>query len=602
MRKDGTVPKQRPKTTTAPTPRPASPHHELAILELVARGAPLAKTLDLIARMVEEQGDGVLASILLLDADGRLQLGAAPSLPADYNAAIEGAAIGPVAGSCGTAAYTGRTVVTPDIATDPLWVDYRDVALAAGLAASWSTPLFAADGAVVGTLAQYYRSPQDPTPHDMWLVDAARHLATIAIERHQADQARHAAQRELELRVATRTAELKHTVEALEAEIAERGRMQQMLIERERVFSEAQRLAHLGHWVWNMRTNELHWSDELYRIYGLDPRAFPATFEAFLERIHPDDRARIAATVQASARTHEPFSFQERIVRPDGEIRMLSSQGWVEVDAAGEAVRMAGTCLDVTAQRQADEAIRRMNVDLERRVAERTRQLEETNRELEAFSYSVSHDLRAPLRSIKGFSQILLDDHAGQLDATALHYLRRVRAASQRMDSLIDELLALSRLTRQPLRAVPVDLSALARDVAAELAAGAPERTITFAIAPDLTAEGDPQLLRAVLENLLANAVKFTARRADARIGFAQEATPCGRAFVVRDNGAGFDMAYASRLFKPFSRLHDQDDFPGNGIGLATVQRIIHRHGGRIHAEGTPGRGAAFSFTLGQPA
>jgi len=235
---------------------------------------------------------------------------------------------------------------------------------------------------------------------------------------------------------------------------------------------------------------------------------------------------------------------------------------------------------------------------LEERVAERTAALAAVNKELEAFAYSVSHDLRAPLRGMDGFSQALLEDYASQLDATGQDYLRRVRAGSQRMGYLIDDLLKLSRLTRTEMQWERVDLSALAHEIAADLRRTQPERQVEFVIADGVVASGDARLLRVVLENLLGNAWKFTSKQALARIEFGHAEGEGESVYFVRDNGAGFDMAYAGRLFGAFQRLHSTTEFEGTGIGLATVQRIIHRHGGRAWAEGAVDQGATFYFAL----
>jgi light-regulated signal transduction histidine kinase (bacteriophytochrome) len=227
---------------------------------------------------------------------------------------------------------------------------------------------------------------------------------------------------------------------------------------------------------------------------------------------------------------------------------------------------------------------------------------EAANRELEAFSYSVSHDLRAPLRAIDGFSQALLEDYHNLLDAKGRDYLERARAATQRMSQLIMDLLKLSRLTRGELNLAVVDLSALARAVAADLRKSQPQRQVAFRITEGLTAEADPHLLRVALENLLGNAWKFTSKRDEATIEFGAAEVKGTTAYFVRDDGAGFDMTYAAKLFGTFQRLHSEREFPGTGIGLSLVQRIVHRHGGEVWAEGEVGRGAGFYFTLHPPA
>jgi GAF domain-containing protein len=267
-------------------------------------------------------------------------------------------------------------------------------------------------------------------------------------------------------------------------------------------------------------------------------------------------------------------------------------------DSKGKMVGAIETIRDITDRKRADEEIRRLNTELEERVRERTAQLEAANRELEAFSYSVSHDLRAPLRAIDGFSKILEAEYAGVLDEAGKGYLGRVREAARRMSTLTDDLLKLSRLTRSEIRRHPIDLSQLARQIAADFQAATPERIVQLTIQPGLVAEADANLLRIVLENLLGNAWKFTAKQPEAQIEFGAIAQEGSLAYFVRDNGAGFDMTYADKLFGAFQRLHSEQDFPGSGIGLATVQRIIRRHGGRVWAESAPQAGASFYFTV----
>lgn len=253
----------------------------------------------------------------------------------------------------------------------------------------------------------------------------------------------------------------------------------------------------------------------------------------------------------------------------------------------GEEVAFTAVIRDIAARKEAEDALKLYAA-----------QLEAANAELDAFSYSVSHDLRAPLRSIDGFSLALLEDCGDRLDEAGRDHLHRVRAAAQRMATLIDDMLGLSRVTRATLRREAVDLSGVAHTVMTELKDGAPHRTVDVVIAAGLCAEGDPRLLRVVLENLLGNAWKYTGRKPNARIEFGALETDGTRAYYVRDDGAGFDMAYAGKLFGVFQRLHSAGEFEGTGIGLATVQRIVHRHGGRVWAEGAVGQGATFYFTL----
>lgn len=296
----------------------------------------------------------------------------------------------------------------------------------------------------------------------------------------------------------------------------------------------------------------------------------------------------------------EVFEYHENpIVTREGEERLIAWHNVALRDEQGQIVAVLSSGEDITERRRAEEELRRLNVELEQRVAERTAQLVAANRELESFNYSVSHDLRAPLRSVDGFSQALLEDYGEHLPEQARAYLQRVRSASQRMGQLIDDLLHLSRLGRTEMSLREVDLSATAQAIADELRKSQPQRQVEFRIAPALSARADPTLMHILLQNLLDNAWKFTSRRSSALIEFGAIGDQGEPTFYVRDNGVGFDMAYAGKLFSPFQRLHSLAEFEGTGIGLAIVQRVVQRHGGRVWVEAAIDQGATFYFTLG---
>ena len=313
--------------------------------------------------------------------------------------------------------------------------------------------------------------------------------------------------------------------------------------------------------------------------------------------LHPEDRKRVFDEWYAAAQAQRAFRSECRFQRPDGSVTWLLAQAEAERDAEGRVTGYVGTVTDIDARKQAEMEVAQQRDLLEERVNERTAELLRSNRELESFSYSVSHDLRTPLRAIDGFSQALLEDYDSVLDETGRDYLQRVRAASQRMGELIDALLTLSRVSRHSMECKPVSLSSLAREVVEELRRQDPGREVEVSIAPDMRTEGDGHLLRILLENLFANAWKYTGKTTQARIAFDSREENGERVFFLRDNGAGFDMRYVDKLFGAFQRLHGEE-FEGTGIGLATVQRIVHQHGGRVWAEGEPDKGATFFFSL----
>ena len=344
---------------------------------------------------------------------------------------------------------------------------------------------------------------------------------------------------------------------------------------------------HTGAWDLNLVDHTAFRSLEHDRIFGYAKLLPQWTYEMFLGHVVPDDRAVVDAKFSQAIAAQGDWNFECRIRRVDGEIRWIRAAGRHHAEAASGMIRMAGIVQDITEHKRADMELQALN-----------QKLTAANKELESFSCSVAHDLRSPLRAIDGFSQALLEDYSASLDAQGREYLARAREGVQRMAQMIDDLLKLARLGYAPMVSQAVDLSVLAGEAAAELRKSQPGREAEFVLAPGLVAAGDPVLLRSVMRNLLDNAWKFTAKKPRARIEFGAVEVDGARAFFVRDDGAGFDMAYAAKLFGTFQRLHTVTEFPGTGIGLATVQRIVQRHGGRVWAEGAVNRGATFYFTL----
>jgi PAS domain S-box-containing protein len=375
------------------------------------------------------------------------------------------------------------------------------------------------------------------------------------------------------------------------------------------------KLCHIGAWFRELANNihevfhivsadlteTLYISPSYQEVWGRSCEGLYQNTKSWLESIYIEDQERL---VKACDRLIHglPLLEEYRIVRPNGDIRWIFTRLFPIYNQKGEIIRHVGISEDLTDQKQAEIEIRELNEKLEQGVQQRTAELITANQELESFSYSVSHDLRSPLRSIDGFSKALLERYQEQLDEKGRHYLQRIRASTKRMGELIDDLLLLSQVTRSQIRRTQVNLSAIAQEIVQELSENYPERRINWQIAPNLIVEGDRRLLRIVVENLLNNAWKFTTGQVNSQIEFncLTLDSPEGSylAYFVHDNGVGFDEAYASRLFQPFQRLHTTDEFPGTGIGLATVQRIIHRHGGHVWANAIVNKGAIFYFTL----
>lgn len=356
----------------------------------------------------------------------------------------------------------------------------------------------------------------------------------------------------------------------------------------------------IGTWTWDIPNDCLVADEYTARVFSVDADAaakgLPA--EAYIRAILEEDKPSVAEGLARAIQSCSYYDIEYRVPQSDGEILWLQAKGRVEADASGNAATFHGAVIDITGRKRADEEIRELNTELEQRVIERTKQLEAANHELEAFSYSVSHDLRAPLRAMDGFSQAVIEDYGSQLPAEGQRYLRTIRNGAQHMGRLIDDLLAFSHLTRLPLARKTVDTRSLIRDSFRELKSEQQGREIEIRLGALPPSPADPALLKQVWLNLLSNAIKYTGRREHAVIEIDSLRTKGTTVYFVRDNGTGFDMRYAGKLFGVFQRLHRQDEFEGTGVGLALVQRIVHRHGGRVWAEAAVDQGATFYFTL----
>jgi PAS domain S-box-containing protein len=380
-------------------------------------------------------------------------------------------------------------------------------------------------------------------------------------------------------------------------DITARKRAETELRNSRQLLNEMGRIARVGGWDFDPETRHVAWTDEVARIHGLEPGP-GVNIDVGLSYYEPQSRAAVSAALERAVMFGEAYDLEMELNSAQGDHRWVRSIGQPVMEN-GRVVRVRGSLQDISERRRAEAQIRELNLSLEQRVAERTAELAAANRELEAFSYSVSHDLRAPLRAIDGFTRALADSSGAQIGDTGRAHIQRVLAAAERMGNLIDDLLGLARITRSELERTPVNLSGIARAIAEELKQRDPERDVEVSIGEGIAAYGDSRLLRAMMENLLGNAWKFTSNTARARIEFGAETDAEGRRTChIRDNGAGFDMNYVHKLFGPFQRLHSAAEYPGTGIGLATVQRIVNRHGGQIWASAQPGAGATFYFHL----
>lgn len=398
---------------------------------------------------------------------------------------------------------------------------------------------------------------------------------------------------DLEERVRSRTA-------ALTAEIAERTRAEAALRKAEAKYRR------LVEWIpaiiyttaLGEADSSVYAGPQIEAVLGFHPSEWTTDADLRMRQLHPDDRERVLAEYAQSVASDQPFRTEYRLITRDDRVVWIRDEAVFEHDLEAHTEYMHGLMLDITERKWAEEEIHNLNSELEQRVIERTAQLESANKDLEAFAYSVSHDLRAPLRAINGFSHIVAESFSDQLPEKAIQYLTLVQNNANKMDHLIEDLLAFSRLGHQPLRKKTILPAALAREVLADLLTEESGRQVDIALDELPPCEADPALLRQVFVNLISNALKYTRRQAAPRIQIGYQQSENETVYFVADNGIGFDMKYANKLFGVFQRLHNAEDYEGTGVGLANVQRIIARHGGRIWAEAEVDQGAIFYFTL----
>lgn len=361
----------------------------------------------------------------------------------------------------------------------------------------------------------------------------------------------------------------------------------------------AQQVGKIGHWASEIgQSGKLTWSAETCRIFGLGPEEFDGRIHTFLTFVHPEDLEEVRSATALAIQNNETYSIDHRIVLRDGTLKWVHEQGKVTVDQEGRAIMLVGIVQDITGRKEAEHEILKLNAELEQRVKLRTEQLQDANKEMEAFTYSVSHDLRSPLRIIDGFAQILIEDYASKLDDDGQQTLGIIMTNAKKMGRLIDDLLDFSRIGRVEIRKVNVDMNRIVKEVLHELQLSGIPIPKQLRIADVMPAPCDPNLIKHVWINLLSNAIKYSSAKENPVIEVGMQKIENKLTYYIKDNGAGFDMKYYHKLFGVFQRLHSHNEFSGTGVGLALVHRIIVRHGGSIWADASVNEGATFYFSL----
>ena len=617
--------------------------------ELLQTTEPQKIVESLCRRVMEHLDCHAFFNFLVDEKAGRLHLNAYAGIPADEARKVEWLDYGVAV--CGCVARDGCRIVAEKIPTTP---DERtELVKAYGIKAYACHPILGPAGKVIGTLSFGTCGRETFSEDDLSLMKAVTDQVAVAMIRLRDEQALRQAHDDLEARVKERTAQLARINEELEKEIGVRRETERRVAltnELLKLYTQKySRKEYLDVAVELIR----RWSGCRHTGVRIADAGGSIPYESCVgynpDFLSTEDRISMKHDDCVCTRIVDasPASWERHSMTPNGSFYSGQTMELVGGLSEEQRKRYRGVCMQygyrslavvpvrhgekilgaihLADERPAmvpvskvefieqlafilgealfrfgiEEELRQLNRELEQRVADRTAQLESANRELEAFAYSVSHDLRTPLRSIDGFSHAVLEDYKERLDDAGRDFLQRIRTAAGKMGQLIDALLNLSRLTRGDLNRVAVDIGSLARGIAEDLKKFEPHREAQFNIMEGITAEADPVMLRVVLENLLSNAWKFTGKREKAKIEIGAVDNGGKPVYFVRDNGAGFDMAYASKLFSAFQRLHGPNEFPGVGIGFATVQRIVHRHGGKIWAEAEVDKGATVYFTLG---